>query len=151
MFGRNLNTLMGYAHFWAFTIGMFGVFILMHFQGFGGMLRRTYDPTIYEHNALGATSLAMPISVLAFLVGASSLLFVFNFFWSACKGPVVTDPNPWKATTLEWTTTTPAPHGNWPAQPVVHRDAYGFVESGTSPDGEDFLVQSAPPTDAEQS
>jgi cytochrome c oxidase subunit 1 len=147
MFGRNLNTLLGYVHFWTFTVGMFGVFILMHFQGFGGMLRRTYDPTIYAHNANGANALAAPISFLAFLVGAASLVFVFNFLWSALKGTPVTEANPWKATTLEWTTTTPAPHGNWPEQPVVHRDAYGFVESGTSPDGEDFVVQSAAPAE----
>jgi cytochrome c oxidase subunit 1 len=34
--------------------------------------------------------------------------------------------NPWEATTLEWTTTSPPPHDNFGRTPVVHRGPYDY-------------------------
>jgi cytochrome c oxidase subunit 1 len=38
----------------------------------------------------------------------------------------VNDDNPWKATTLEWATPTPPPHGNFAAPPQVYRGPYEY-------------------------
>ncbi|MGH7865401.1 MAG: cytochrome c oxidase subunit I, partial [Candidatus Binataceae bacterium] len=49
--------------------------------------------------------------------------------------------NPWHANTLEWTTPSPPPHGNWPGPiPIVYRGPYEY-SSPESPDS-DFLPQS---------
>jgi cytochrome c oxidase subunit 1 len=43
MFGRMMNTRLGYAHFWVTLIGAYGVFFPMHFVGLAGAPRRYYD------------------------------------------------------------------------------------------------------------
>lgn len=140
MFGRMMNERLGKIHFWLTIVPTFSVFILMHYQGFGGLLRRTYDPTRYDF-AAGATGLNVPITVLAFLGGAAQLVFLVNFFWSAFRGKVA-ERNPWQATTLEWSAPSPAPHGNWGAElPVVERGAYEYGENGTA---DDFVPQVSP-------
>ncbi len=140
MFGRRMSEGLGRLHFWL-TIGpVFVVFLLMHFQGIGGLLRRTYDPTTYAYN-VAARGLNVPITVLSFVVAAAQLLFLVNFFGSLFAGRKVTEPNPWRATTLEWTAETPPPHGNWRgALPTVHRWAYEYGANGGT---EDFALQSA--------
>ena len=53
--------------------------------------------------------------------------------------------NPWKANTLEWTTESPPPHGNWPRElPTVYRGAY---EYGHPDREEDYWPQNHPATD----
>lgn len=79
---------------------------------------------------------------MSIIVFAAQLLFVFNFFVSIRDGRKVTIPNPWKATTLEWTTAIVPPHGNWPGEiPEVHRWAY---EYRPDENGNDFIPQTAP-------
>ena len=50
------------------------------------------------------------------------------------------DPNPWKATTLEWTAAPSPPigHGNFPSTPTVVRGAYEYSVPGEE---EDYLPQ----------
>ena len=38
------------------------------------------------------------------------------------------EKNPWRSNTLEWTTESPPPHGNWPsdALPTVYRSPYEY-------------------------
>jgi len=69
----------------------------------------------------------------------SQFLFLANIIWSYFKGAKATE-NPWHANTLEWTTPSPPPHGNWPGPvPVVFRGPYEY----SSPEvAEDFLPQS---------
>ena len=52
--------------------------------------------------------------------------FIFNFFMSIRNGKKVTSDNPWEATTLEWSTPTPPPHGNFVKEPVVYRGPYEY-------------------------
>jgi len=139
MFGRFLNEGLGKLHFWLTIVPLFAVFILMHYQGMGGMLRRTYDPGYYDF-ARDSAGLNVTISILAFVGGAAQLLFLVNFVASALKGRPA-DGNPWKANTLEWTTESPAPHGNWPGEtPVVHRWPYEYGRNGHA---DDYVPQSA--------
>ena len=43
--------------------------------------------------------------------------------------------NPWNANTLEWTTESPPPHGNWPGElPTVYRGPYEYSVPGRESD-----------------
>ena len=75
-------------------------------------------------------------------LGASQILFFVNFFWSAFKGAKAPE-NPWNANGLEWTTSSPPPHGNWPgAIPEVHRWPYEYSNPSAP---KDFVMQHEPP------
>ena len=56
------------------------------------------------------------------------------------KAAAKVDPNPWQATTIEWTDTTSPPmgHGNFEKAPVVHRGPYEYSVPG---DKADFTPQ----------
>jgi len=69
------------------------------------------------------------------------LFFIFNFFWSLRKGKKVENDNPWQATTLEWATPTPPPHGNFTAVPVVYRGPYEYSVPGN---GQEYIPQHYP-------
>jgi cytochrome c oxidase subunit 1 len=144
MYGRHLNNTMAYIHFWVTIIGAYLIFWPMHYQGLAGMPRRYYDFSNWE-SFKHYGGLNEFISVVAMIVFAVQILFVFNFFYSIFKGRKVKDPNPWKANTLEWTTPINPGHGNWPGEiPEVHRWAYDY-----SKDGKDFIPQNVPVGDDE--
>jgi len=137
MFGRKMGERLGHWHFWLTAPPMLGLFILMHLQGMGGMLRRTYNPGIYEYNTTNM-ELRWAITGLAYVLFTAQALFLFNFFRSIFRGEPV-GKNPWEATTLEWAAPSPPPHGNFgETLPVVYRGAYDY----SPPDSEeDFLPQ----------
>ncbi len=139
MFGRYLNNTMAYLHFWVTMVGAYLIFWPMHYEGFAGMPRRYYDYANWESFKMFG-GLNEFISLVAMIVFAVQLLFVFNFFYSMFKGRKVKDPNPWGANTLEWTTPIHPGHGNWPGEiPEVHRWAYDY-----SKDGRDHIPQTEP-------
>jgi cytochrome c oxidase subunit 1 len=139
MYGRFMNNTIGYIHFWVTLIGAYLIFWPMHYEGMAGMPRRYFDYSSWtSFNQFGG--LNQFISVVVILVFATQLLFVFNFFYSIFKGRKLTEQNPWKATSLEWTTPINPGHGNWPGEiPEVHRWAYDY-----SKDGRDFIPQTEP-------
>lgn len=144
MYGRYLNNVMAYIHFWVTIIGAYLIFWPMHYQGLAGAPRRYYDLSSWE-SFKHFGGLNEFISLVAMIVFAVQLLFVFNFFYSIFKGRKVTDKNPWGSTTLEWTTPIRPGHGNWPGEiPEVHRWAYDY-----SKDGKDFISQDTPVGDDE--
>ncbi|MGN7819641.1 cytochrome c oxidase subunit I [Chitinophaga varians] len=139
MYGRFMNNTIGYIHFWVTLIGAYLIFWPMHYEGMAGMPRRYFDYSSWtSFNQFGG--LNQFISIVVILVFATQLLFVFNFFYSIFKGRKLTEQNPWKATSLEWTTPINPGHGNWPGEiPEVHRWAYDY-----SKDGRDFIPQTEP-------
>ncbi len=78
-----------------------------------------------------------PISIAAWTMGLAQIPFIINFFWSIKHGRKAND-NPWEATTLEWTTPSPPPHGNFAVAPVVYRGPYEYSVSGRN---RDFTMQ----------
>ncbi len=82
------------------------------------------------------------MSVSAFLLGLVQFIFIFNFFFSIWRGRKVPNDNPWDATTLEWDTPTPPPHGNFIKEIVVYRGPYEYSVPGAD---KDFTPQSEPP------
>ncbi|QJB34663.1 cbb3-type cytochrome c oxidase subunit I [Chitinophaga oryzae] len=139
MYGRFMNNTIGYIHFWVTLVGAYLIFWPMHYEGMAGMPRRYFDYSSWtSFNQFGG--LNQFISIVVILVFATQLLFVFNFFYSIFKGRKLTEQNPWKATSLEWTTPINPGHGNWPGEiPEVHRWAYDY-----SKDGRDFIPQTEP-------
>ncbi len=139
MFGRFMNNTLAYIHFWVTLVGSYLIFWPMHYQGMAGMPRRYLNKEIWQSfNQFG--ELDKMITVVTIVVFAVQLMFVFNFFYSIFKGRKVTTPNPWKATTLEWTTKINPGHGNWEGEiPEIHRWAYDY-----SKDGRDFIPQTEP-------
>ena len=84
----------------------------------------------------------LTISQAAWALGAVQLVFVFNFFYSMFRGKKVESDNPWQATTLEWDTPTPPPHGNFIKPIKVYRAAYEYSVPGAD---KDYTPQSEPP------
>ncbi|MDM0036019.1 cytochrome c oxidase subunit I [Variovorax sp. J22P271] len=141
--GRMLDDRLGQLHFWITFLGTYLIYFPMHYLGVLGMPRRYYGFEGYQFIPASAFSLNTFITVVALVVGAAQLLFVFNLAWSAWRGRPAT-ANPWRAASLEWQTpATPPGHGNWgPQLPVVYRWAYAY---GVPGQGEDYIAQNAPP------
>ena len=141
--GRMLNDVLGKAHFWITFLGTYAIFFPMHYLGILGMPRRYYAFENYAFIPESAHTLNMWISVIAFIVAAAQLMFLFNLAWSVRHGKPA-GANPWRAASLEWQTPqTPPVHGNWgAATPVVYRWAYAYNVPGAT---EDFIPQQAPP------
>jgi Heme/copper-type cytochrome/quinol oxidases, subunit 1 len=146
MYGRFMNTTLGYIHFWVTLVGAYLIFWPMHYMGLAGVPRRYFDFSNWESfNKFG--TLNQFISIVTIVVFAVQFLFLTNFFYSIYKGRKVTTRNPWKANTLEWTTPIHAPHGNWEDEiPEVHRWAYDYSKGDR-----DHIPQNEPPGSRENS
>jgi cytochrome c oxidase subunit 1 len=87
------------------------------------------------------------ITGFALIGGAFQLIFLWNFIYSIFRGKKASQ-NPWKATTLEWTTPVEHIHGNWPGElPQVYRWAYDYSKPGHA---DDFVPQNIPIKDGEE-
>jgi len=138
MFGRMLSERLGMAHFWLTFVGVYCIFMPMLLLGLSGNPRRyamlTDDfliPLIPMHRFVTMAALA---------TGAVQFVFVLNLIWSAFQGEPATD-NPWKATSLEWTTSSPPPLGNFQDAPTVNHGAYEYCDTLGD---RDFVLQSDP-------
>ncbi len=150
--GRMMNEFWGKVHFWVSFIAMNLIFQPMFAQGMAGMHRRMYDGGATYAGVLdpdtgevvGLTgfiiNLNKGITHAAMLLAVAQLPFIINFFYSMFKGKKV-DDNPWKATTLEWQTPTPPPHGNFTKEVVVYRGPYDYSLPGAK---EDYTPQTEP-------
>jgi cytochrome c oxidase subunit 1 len=140
MFGRLMSEPVNKVHFWLTFVFFNLTFFPMHELGNAGMLRRIYDYTQYMHLE-GLVDINRFISMSAFALFATQLIYAFNFIRSLGRGNPA-GPNPWRANSLEWSAPSPPPHGNFTAMPQVYRGPYEY----SSPESdEDFLPQDAPP------
>jgi cytochrome c oxidase subunit 1 len=114
----------------------------MHRRMYNGGATYAAGPDVAYGLSL-ALKLNVSISHAAWLLGLAQVPFIINFFWSLFRGKRVESDNPWQATTLEWATPTPPPHGNFLEEPVVCRGPYEYVPDAT---GRDFLPQNEPGT-----
>ena len=146
LYGRMMNNKLGYVHFWLTIISAYGVFWPMHYLGLAGVPRRYYSNTAFPmFDSLQDINVAITMFVI--IGGSAQLIFLYNFFYSMFKGPKAPQ-NPWRATTLEWTTPVEHIHGNWPgAIPEVHRWPYDYSIPGAE---EDFIPQNVPLSEKEK-
>ena len=142
MFGRRLDERLGKIHFWLTFVGVYSVFMPMHWLG---MIAHAQG---IPESSLVMVSLVRPfISIAALLTIAAQGVFLFNFIRSLVHGEVA-DENPWQAATLEWSVASPPPLENFAGlDPVVYREAYELNAAGA---GEDFVPQHFPPKSAEE-
>ena len=151
MTGRMMSEFWGRVHFWLSLIFMNLIFQPMFAQGMAGMLRRMADgganySQARVQGAIGGLSpgiMNLHTYILWAAVGLAiaQIPFIVNLFWSIRNGTPVTSDNPWEATTLEWQTPTPPPHGNFAEPPEVYRGPYEYSVSGHA---RDFTPQNQP-------
>lgn len=146
LYGRMMNTKLGYAHFWFTIIAGYGVFLPMHFVGIAGAPRRYYQYTDYPMFE-GIMDLNVIITSFAIFGAVGQGFFLFNFFWSIFHGQKAVQ-NPWKSNTLEWTTPVEHIHGNWPGPiPEVYRWPYDYSKPGKELD---YVPQNVPLEEGEE-
>jgi cytochrome c oxidase subunit I len=142
MFGRMMNETWGRVHFFITLAGTYAIFMPMHYAGLAGQTRRysQFTEVAYLQKLIPLNTF---ITYAAMITIAAQFIFVINLFWSMFKGPKASD-NPWEATTLEWTTTTPPPHDNFGGvTPVVHHGPYEYGVPGAP---KDYVMQTDPAT-----
>ena len=142
MFGRMMNETWGRVHFFITLAGTYAIFMPMHYLGMAGQPRRysQFTELAYLQHLIPLNRF---ITYAAIITISAQFIFVINLFWSMFKGPKASD-NPWEATTLEWTTTTPPPHDNFGGHtPVVYHGPYEYSVPGAP---KDYVMQNDPAT-----
>ncbi len=101
--------------FIGFNLTFFPQFIL----GYMGMPRRyaVYPPEFQTLNVISTAG--------ATILGLGYIIPLIYFAWSVRYGAPAGD-NPWKATGLEWTTSSPPTTHNFEETPVVTEEPYGY-------------------------
>ena len=112
MFGRMLDTKLGWWHFWLTFVGINLTFIPLF--GMWDMPRRIY---FYGADAGWATEHLIS-TIGSFVVFAGQALFFWNFIRSMKNGEEAGD-NPWGGSTFEWSTTSPPPSHNSDELPMM--------------------------------
>jgi cytochrome c oxidase subunit 1 len=123
VFGRMLDERLGKLHFWTTFIFFNATFGPMHIIGVQGMPRRVAD---YSEQF---ATWNLIISISSFVVGISTLVFLYNMVVSWRGGPRATS-NPWNALTLEWQVSSPPPIFNFDEIPTVVGSPYEYGVPG---------------------
>ncbi|MFD7923393.1 cytochrome c oxidase subunit I [Streptomyces sp. NPDC059740] len=133
--GKMLNERLGKIHFWTLFVGFQTTFLVQHWLGEGGMPRRYADYLAAD----GFTALNTVSSIGAFLLGLSTLPFLYNVWHTAVHGEKVGVDDPWGyGRSLEWATSCPPPRHNFHALPRIRTESPAFdlhhphVEAGTA-------------------
>jgi cytochrome c oxidase subunit 1 len=140
MFGRMLSPRLGHLHFWLTLVSFNVTFFPLHHLGLAGMVRRVANPLQYE-----ALVPLQWVNVLAtwgaLCLLAAQIPLILNVVRALISGPPAS-PNPWEASSLEWSAPSPPPHLNWgPSLPRVYRGPYEYSVPGAQ---EDWLPQDLP-------
>jgi cytochrome c oxidase subunit 1 len=120
MTGIQLNQRLGKWHFWLMFVSFNSTFAPLFAVGFLGQPRRvvTYPKNLQFLNEW--------VSVSAFVLGFSMVLFLANFVWSLVFARVPAEANPWHSASLEWQTPTPLPVDSFDRIPVITADLYPY-------------------------
>ncbi|MDA0765524.1 MAG: cbb3-type cytochrome c oxidase subunit I [Verrucomicrobia bacterium] len=136
--GRHMSNFLGHLHFWPSLIFMNLLFFPMLVQGMAGFHRRWYNGgdaylskasdsvNIFGNTVAEWLWLNPVMSWAAWLLAAAQIPFFINFWTSIWWGKKIKNDNPWDATTLEWSTPTPPPHGNFTYDVNVYRGPYEY-------------------------
>src|SRR6478672_6783260 len=123
MTGRMYDERLGKLHFWLTFVFFNLTFAPMHLIGVQGMPRRVYD------YADQFATWNLIISLSSFVLGLSTLVFLYNVVSSWRGGPRAV-ANPWRALTLEWQVSSPPPIFNFDAVPTVVGGPYEYGVPG---------------------
>jgi cytochrome c oxidase subunit I len=123
MTGRMMDERLGKLHFWLTTIGFNTTFLVQHWLGNEGMPRRYYDYLPSD----GFTTLNMISTAGSFIIGISTLPFLYNVWKSYKVGRVVDVDDPWgHGQSLEWATSCPPPLRNFDRMPRIRSERPAF-------------------------
>ena len=121
--GRFLDERLGKLHFWGTVIGFHTTFLVQHWLGDMGMPRRYADYLPTD----GFTTLNMISSIGAFILGASTLPFLWNVYKSYRYGEITDADDPWgHGNSLEWATSSPPPRHNFVSLPRIRSERPAF-------------------------
>jgi cytochrome c oxidase subunit I len=142
LFGCRLNEVLGKIHFWITFTGVYAIFMPLHWLGLLTQSNVLPDAQRIAIASVGS-SFRTFVSVATICTVAAQSLFAFNFFGTLLRGRNETEEsNPWRATTLEWSTASPVPDDNFGVVlPKVYRGAYEFHQGFAN----DFLPQDLSP------
>jgi cytochrome c oxidase subunit 1 len=121
--GRMLDERLGKIHFWTLFTGFQTTFLVQHWLGEEGMPRRYADYLASD----GFTTLNTVSSIGAFLLGLSTMPFLYNVWKTARYAPKVEVEDPWGfGRSLEWATSCPPPRHNFVTLPQIRSDSPAF-------------------------
>jgi cytochrome c oxidase subunit 1 len=122
MTGRMLDERLGKLHFWMLFVGFHTTFLVQHWLGVEGMPRRIADYLPGD----GFTVLNQVSTVGAFILGASTMPFLYNV-WISRRSPQVERDDPWGwGRSLEWATSSPPPRHNFESIPRIRSESPAF-------------------------
>jgi cytochrome c oxidase subunit I len=125
MYGYKLNERLAKVHFWVMFIAFNSTFAPLFALGFLGMPRRVVT---YATNLQGLNDW---VSVSAYVLGLSLLLFLVNAVWSLVFKREPAERNPWQSKSIEWTLPTPVPLHDFEHLPVFDGDPYPYGDERT--------------------
>ncbi len=121
--GRMLDEKLGKIHFWMLFFGFHTTFLIQHWLGVEGMPRRYADYMAGE----GFTWENQVSTFGAFLLGASTLPFLYNVWKTWRTAPLVEVDDPWGyGASLEWATSCPPPRHNFASIPRIRSERPAF-------------------------
>jgi cytochrome c oxidase subunit I len=120
MMGITLNEKLGKLHFWTMFIFFNSTFLPLFALGMMGMPRRVFT---YAQNL---QPLNVWVSISAYLLGVSMLIFLINVIMSTVFWRERTTANPWRSRGLEWQLPSPPPPQNFERIPVVLSGPYEY-------------------------
>ncbi len=120
MTGLRFNEMLAKWHFWLMFIFFNSTFLPLFVLGLKGMPRRvsTYEPSLQGLNDW--------VSISAFVLGFSMLIFIFNVVYSLIFVREPAQDNPWRSKSIEWQLPTPVPVNNFEQIPVFDSDPYDY-------------------------
>jgi cytochrome c oxidase subunit 1 len=120
MTGVTLNERLGKIHFWLMFVFFNLTFFPLFAAGFLDMPRRvsTYAPHLQTLNDF--------VSVSAYVLGFSMLIFIGNLIWSLVFVRERAETNPWFSRSLEWQVASPPPVHNFDRIPVITAGPYEY-------------------------
>jgi cytochrome c oxidase subunit 1 len=123
MTGRMLDERLGRIHFWLVMVGFHTTFLVQHWLGNEGMPRRYADYQVGD----GFTTLNVISTIGAFVLGVSTLPFLYNVWKSYTVGRLVEVDDPWGyGASLEWATSCPPPLRNFDRMPRIRSERPAF-------------------------
>ena len=131
MTGFKFNERLAKIHFWSLFIAFNSTFAPLFALGFLGQPRRVVT---YPTNLQG---LNIWVSVSAFVIGLSMLVFLVNLVWSLLIKREPAEANPWNSKSAEWQLPTPVPLHDFDRFPVFDADPYPY---GVEPAGGPVLA-----------
>jgi cytochrome c oxidase subunit 1 len=124
MTGKMLGAGLGKAQFWLMFIGFHMTFLVQHWAGVQGQVRRTAN---YPDLPGDVTTLNVISTVGSWILALSVLTFLWNVYVTARYGQKVTEDDPWGfCASLEWATSCPPPRHNFYRIPRIRSERPAF-------------------------